>query len=81
MTSTTKAWLHGLFAGAISTFATAGGAALTMPDTFNFSKTGLINLLKIVLVPTAVSVFAYLKQSPLPTSTQTVTVTQEVTKE
>ena len=81
MSSTTKAWLHGLVAAAVSTFATAGGAALTMPDIFNFSKPGLANLAKIVVVPVITTVFGYLKQSPLPSSTQTVTVTQEITKE
>lgn len=60
-------WLHGLVAAAISAFATAGSAVITMPDIFNFShEQGWINIAKLTLVPTAASVFAYLKKSPIP---------------
>jgi hypothetical protein len=70
MTKASKAWLHGLGAAAITSFSTAFGAVLAMPDTFNFtSEHGWANLARIVLVPTAISVFAYLKTSPLPGTT------------
>lgn len=61
-------WFHGLIAATITSFSTAGMAFLTMPDTFNFSGHGLENAAKIIIAPTAISVLAYLKQSPLPTS-------------
>ena len=67
MNSTTRAWLHGLVAAAITSFATAANAVLAMPDTFNvYSEHGWANLGRIILVPTGISVFAYLKSSPLP---------------
>ena len=66
MSNNTKIWLHGLFAGAIGSFSTAAGGALTLPEVFNLSHDGLINLAKITLVPALLTVFAYLKQSPLP---------------
>jgi len=66
MSNNTKTWLHGLFAGAIGSFSTAAGGVLTLPGVFSFSHAGLVNLAKITLIPAALTVFAYLKQSPLP---------------
>ena len=66
MSNNTQVWLHGLFAGAIGSFSTAAGGALTLPGVFNLSHDGLINLAKITLIPSLLTVFAYLKQSPLP---------------
>lgn len=66
MRQDTRVWLHGLIAGAVTTLGTAGSAAITMPDVFNFSEHGLANMAKIILVPIFMSVFAYLKQSPIP---------------
>ena len=62
----TKAWLHGLFAAFISAFSSSASGFIALPSVFNFTKAGLFNMLKLSVVPAAVSVFAYLKQSPLP---------------
>ena len=78
MSNNTKTWLHGLFAGAIGSFSTAAGGVLTLPGVFNFSHAGLINLGKIILIPTLLTIFAYLKQSPLPSLT--LQETTETTK-
>jgi hypothetical protein len=76
-----KSWLHGLFAAAIGSFATAAGGALTLPGVFNTSHNGLINFAKITVVPALITVFAYLKQSPLPSMTVTATTINTVTTE
>ena len=82
VSTTTKAWLKGLAAAAISALSTAAGGAVVLPAIFNLSHDGLINTAKIVIVPTLGAVFAYLKASPLPaasittTSTETVAVTK-----
>jgi hypothetical protein len=79
-----KQWLHTLVAYAIGGAATALSAAAVMPATFNFTHDGLVNLGKIAFAGAWYPVLTFLKQSPLPTSTETVTttatVTQEVTK-
>jgi hypothetical protein len=62
----TKTWLHGLFAAAISTFATSASGAIALPTVFTFDKNGMINMLKLSAVPAMIAVFTYLKQSPLP---------------
>lgn len=62
----TKAWLHGLFAAAISAFATAASGVLTLPTVFNFTHDGIINMIKVAGVPAMFAAFSYLKQSPLP---------------
>ncbi len=74
-----KIWLHGLVAVAISAFSTAASGALTLPTVFNFSHNGIINILKLSVVPALLSVFAYLKQSPLP-APDTLTIDQKETK-
>lgn len=66
-----RSWAHGLGAAVIGAAATAGSAALAVPDAFNFSHHGLVNLGKVMLVPALYSALAYLKQSPLPKEEQT----------
>jgi hypothetical protein len=61
-----KIWFRGLLAAAISAFSTAASGALTLPTVFNFSHDGLINILKLSIVPAALAVFAYLQKSPIP---------------
>ena len=63
-----KAWLHSIMAAAIGGASNAALGALAMPDTFNFSHAGLINLGKIALVGALVPVLTLLKQSPLPSA-------------
>lgn len=70
MTSTAKAWVHSLAAAAIGGCSNAVLGAIAMPDTFNFTHAGLLNLGKIALVGTLVPVFTFLKQSPLPSDDQ-----------
>ena len=74
-----KVWLKGLAAAAISALSTAAGGALALPAVFNFSHDGLVNTAKIVFVPMLIAVFAYLKSSPLPPDTITVTDTKTIT--
>lgn len=66
LSSNIRVWLHGLFAAAIGSFATAAGGAILMPDVFSFSHAGIINMLKLATLPALSSIFMYLKQSPLP---------------
>ncbi len=69
ISSSTRAWLHGLFAAAISAFATSASGLIALPTVFNFTRNGLINMLKMAAVPAGIAVFTYLKQSPLPPDT------------
>lgn len=62
----TKLWLHGLFAAAITAFSTAASGVIALPTVFTFDKNGFINMAKMSFVPTALAVFGYLKQSPVP---------------
>jgi hypothetical protein len=80
---TTKAWLQGLMTAFITAFSTAAIGVLALPTVFNGSKDGLYNIAKMTLVPALISVFTFLKQSPIPISTQTttITVTQDKTPE
>lgn len=82
MTATTKAWLKGLAAAAISSLVTAVNGVLVLPDVFNFTKPGLLNTAKLVVIPTIGSICLYLKKSPIPdtTVTSTTTTTTELTK-
>lgn len=66
MNTTAKVWVHSLAAAAIGGGANAILGALAMPDTFNFSHAGLINLAKIALMGILVPVLTLLKQTPLP---------------
>jgi len=51
MRNNTKTWPHGLLAEAIGSFSTAAGGVLTLPSVFNLAHEGLINLVKITLIP------------------------------
>ena len=63
----TKIWLHGLSAALVTGFSTSAGAFLVMPNVFNFrSAESMGNAIKIVIVPTGLAIFAYLKTSPVP---------------
>jgi hypothetical protein len=61
-----KTWLHSIVAAAIGGAANAALGTVAMPDTFNFSHAGLLNLGKIAAVGAIVPVLTLLKQSPLP---------------
>jgi hypothetical protein len=62
-----KVWAQGITAGAITTFSTSMIAVLTIHESFDFSsRHGWINLAKITLIPTFLSVFHRLQRSPLP---------------
>jgi hypothetical protein len=75
-----KPWLYSLAAAGIGGAANALGAIAIMPDTFNFSHQGLMNIGKIALAGAWYPVFTLLKQSPLPTDTVTTTATVTATK-
>lgn len=66
ITNNLKLWLHGLFAAGISAFASSASGFLVLPNIFNFSHDGMLNMLRVSIVPALIAVFAYLKQSPLP---------------
>lgn len=78
-----KVWMHGLAAAAISAFATAASGTIALPGVFTFDKTGLVNMVKLATVPALLAVFAYLRSSPVPALTATITTSQtvEVTKQ
>jgi hypothetical protein len=65
-----KIWLHGLAAAAISAFASAASGAIALPTVFTFDKAGLVNMAKLAAGPAMLAVFAYLKNSPIPTLSQ-----------
>jgi hypothetical protein len=77
-----KVWLHGLAAAAISAFASAASGAIALPSVFTFDRNGFINMAKLATVPALLAVFAYLKGSPIPAITTTLTTSEtvEVTK-
>jgi len=80
MGTSLKIWLQTLAAGAVGGFASAGLSILAMPDTFNFTPAGWTNILKSLAIGVLVPVLTFLKQSPLPTSTQTTIATVTATK-
>jgi hypothetical protein len=71
-----KVWLHGLAAAAISAFASAASGAIALPSVFTFDRYGLINMAKLATVPAMLAVFAYLKSSPIPAITATLTTSE-----
>ena len=77
---TWKAWAHGLLAAFIGGASNSLLGALVMPDTFNFTHQGWLNLGKLAMMGGAVPFFTLLKQSPLPTATETVTTTLVATQ-
>ncbi len=76
-----KAWLHSLVAAAISSAASGVTLVIVAPDSFNFTSAGLSKLATVCGVNALVAVAGYLKQSPLPTATETVTTTVTATQE
>jgi hypothetical protein len=72
-----KTWAHGLFAAMIGGAASSLSGALALPGTFNLTHDGLVNMAKLGTLPALINAFAYLKQSPLPTSSVTVSTTVE----
>lgn len=82
MSTTTKAWLYSLVSATIGGFASAGLSALAMPDVFNFSHSGWVNLGKALFIGAIVPALTILKQSPLPpdsiSSSTTVTNTTKL---
>jgi len=74
-------WLHGLAAAFISAFATSAMGVLVMPDVFSFTKVGFLNMAKLSAIPALVNVCAYLKTSPVPALSTTVTTTNTETVE
>ena len=66
LSTNTKVWLYGLFAAFISTFATSASGFIALPTVFNFTHNGLINMVKLSVIPAGVAVFTYLSKSPLP---------------
>lgn len=65
-----KIWLHGLAAAAVSAFASAASGAIALPAVFTLDKAGLVNMAKLAAVPALLAVFAYLKNSPIPSLNQ-----------
>jgi membrane protein required for beta-lactamase induction len=78
--SNSEIWLRGLAAAAIGGASSALTAWFAAPDAFNLSKPGMAALAKVVIGGAALPTFAYLKQSPLPMVSATVTTTVEVAK-
>lgn len=76
-----KGWAHGLFAAMIGGGASSLSGALALPGTFNLTHDGMINMAKLGALPALINAFAYLKQSPLPAKSTTVTETKAVTLE
>ena len=76
-----RVWAHGLFAAGISAFASAASGVIALPTVFTFDKNGFINMAKLATIPAMLAVFAYLKQSPVPTLSLTETKTLEITKQ
>jgi hypothetical protein len=73
-----KLWVHGLAAATISSFSSAASGVLLLPNVFTFDKPGFINMVKISVVPALLAAFAYLKSSPVPALSVSVTKTVEV---
>jgi hypothetical protein len=71
-----KVWLHGLAAAAISAFASAASGAIALPSVFTFDRNGFVNMAKLATVPALLAVFAYLKSSPIPAITTTLTTSE-----
>jgi hypothetical protein len=73
------AWLKSLLAGGIGGAASSTLAAFSMPEVFNFSHDGWLHIGKLAFIGAIVPVLTYLKQSPLPSTTLTVTSTETKT--
>ena len=76
MNASVKVWLHGLAGAFIGGAAAALSGAISMPNTFNFTKAGMLNMVRIGVGAGFASAFLYLKQSPLWATTTTATLTE-----
>jgi sugar phosphate permease len=77
--STFQIWVRGILAAMIGGASSAAAAALAAPQAFNGTHDGMIAFAKVIAIGAALPTLAYLKQSPLPTSSVTVTNEQTVT--
>ena len=59
---------HGLGSASIGAVATAVPLGLADPRDFDLSRHGLIDFSRIIVPPAILAVAAYLKQSPLPST-------------
>lgn len=73
----TETWLRGIAAAAIGGLSSALIAWFAAPQAFDLSPAGKLALTKVIVGGSLLPVLAYLKQSPLPAAS--VTVTQEST--
>lgn len=80
MTPATKGWLHGLGMATISAFAGGISGMATLPSVFNFTHDGLVNVAKLTVLPALLAAGAYLKTSPLPTASVTVTTSKTISE-
>lgn len=74
----TEIWLRGLAAAAIGGLSSALIAWFAAPDAFNFTKPGMIAFAKVIILGSGVPALTYLKQSPIPAASATVTQTTTV---
>jgi hypothetical protein len=74
-----KPWLYSLISAAISAAGSGVTLVIVAPDQFNFS-TGLGKLGTVCGVNALLAVALYLKQSPLPTASTTVSATLTTTE-
>lgn len=61
-----KTWLKGLIVFVVSSLVTSASSMTIAPETFNFSRDGLLRVGGLAGVIAIKSVLLYLKQSPLP---------------
>lgn len=80
MTPTTRKWLKGLAATAISTLANTVSGLLLLPSVFNFSKAGIANTVKLAVIPVISALCLYLQKSPLSDVTATIDSRGNVTE-
>jgi hypothetical protein len=76
MNASVKLWLHGLAGAFVGGGSAALSGAVSMPDTFNFSRAGLLNMARIGVGAGLASAFLYLKQSPIWSTVTTTTLTE-----
>lgn len=76
-----QSWLYSLVSAAIGAAASGVTAAIVAPESFNFTHAGIGKLASLCGVNALVAVATFLKQSPLPASSVTTTVTASTTQE
>jgi hypothetical protein len=78
-----RQWLKGLLGAVIGGISTAGTMCFIDPATFNFTHEGWTKVARLLVVSGLVSLFAYLKKSPMPPdepeTKETTTITVEKT--